>query len=232
MFKDKCALNVCPGSRAGGDNPDVIEVFWGYQPVKRIDKNNGFEILTEDGVTMLFNLLPDGHVFITLYPAKTKVMQPIEDSILLHRFHKATWLQKERNEKALWRDFMAYTECTSLIGTPSIWQRLRMFWVKYSRPVCIDGILQPIKGLQHLQKVLYFVLTVGLSGFLLVVVQQCHKEEAKDYSPLIEQTNTTIDDIQKTQSEILKETQSVNVNIDSLMKLVPQTQEKVTNTRK
>lgn len=164
VFKDRCILNVFPGSRAGGDNPDVIEIFWGYQPVKRIDKNNGFEILTEDGVTMLFNLLPDGHVFITLYPAKTKVMRPIEDSIILHRFHKATWLLKERNQKALWRDFMAYTECTSLIGTPSIWQRLRMFWVKYSRPVCIDSVQQPIRGFQHLQKIVTFVLTVGFSG--------------------------------------------------------------------
>lgn len=218
VFKDRCMLQVCPGSRAGGNNPDVVDVFWGTQPVKRIDKRNGFELLTEDGVTMLFNLLPDGHVSITLYPAKTKVMRPIEDCVLFHRFCKATWLLKERNQKALWRDFMAYTECTSLIGTPTIWQRLRMFWVKYSRPVCIDGVQQPIRGLQHLRKVVTFALTVGLSGFLLVGVQQCHKEEPIDYSPLIEKTNTTIEGVQKTQSEILKETQSVNANIDSLIK--------------
>ncbi len=218
VFKGRCMLQVCPGSRAGGNNPDVVDVFWGAQPVKRIDKRNGFELLTEDGVTMLFNLLPDGHVSITLYPAKTKVMRPIEDCVLLHRFCKATWLLKERNQKALWRDFMAYTECTSLIGTPTIWQRLRMFWVKYSRPVCIDGVQQPIRGLQHLRRVVTFALTVGLSGFLLVGVQQCHKEEPKDYSPLIEKTNTTIEGVQKTQSEILKETQSVNANIDSLIK--------------
>lgn len=218
VFKDRCILQVCPGSRAGGHYPDVVDVFWGAQIVKRIDKCNGFEALIEDGVTMFFNLLPDGHVSITLYPAKTKVMRPIEDCVLLHRFCKATWLLKERNQKALWRDFMAYTECTSLIGTPTIWQRLRMFWVKYSRPVCIDGVQQPIRGLQHLRRVVTFALTVGLSGFLLVGVQQCHKEEPKDYSPLIEKTNTTIEGVQKTQSEILKETQSVNANIDSLIK--------------
>lgn len=232
VYKDRCMLQVCPGSRAGGNNPDVVDVFWGAQPVKRIDKRNGFELLTEDGVTMLFNLLPDGHVSITLYPAKTKVMRPIEDCILLHRFCKATWLLKERNQRALWRDFMAYTECTSLIGTPSIWQRLRMFWVKYSRPVCINSVQQPIRGLQHLRKIVSFALTVGLSGFLLVAVQQCNKEEAKDYSPLIEQTNTTMEGVQNTQSEILKETQSVNASVDSLMKLVPQPQKKVPNTNK
>ena len=228
VFKDRCMLQVCPGSRAGGDNPDVVDVFWGAQPVKRIDKRNGFELLTEDGVTMLFNLLPDGHVSITLYPAKTKVMRPIEDCILLHRFCKATWLLKERNQKALWRDFMAYTECTSLIGTPSIWQRSRMFWVKYSRPVCIDGVQMPVRVLQHLRKVVTFALTVGLSGFLLVAVQQC-QEEAKDYTPLIEKNNTTMEDVQKTQCEILKEAQSVNANVDSILKQILQSQKKTTS---
>lgn len=232
VYKDRCMLQVCPGSRAGGNNPDVVDVFWGAQPVKSIDKRNGFELLTEDGVTMLFNLLPDGHVSITLYPAKTKVMRPIEDCILLHRFCKATWLLKERNQRALWRDFMAYTECTSLIGTPSIWQRLRMFWVKYSRPVCINSVQQPIRGLQLLRKVVTFALTVGLSGFLLVAVQQCNKEEAKDYSPLIEQTNTTMEGVQSTQSEILKETKSVNASIDSLIKQVHQPQKESTNSKK
>lgn len=232
VYKDRCMLQVCPGSRAGGNNPDVIEVFWGFQPVKRIGKENNFSILTEDGVTMLFNLLPDGHVTITLYPAKTEVMRPIENCILLHRFCKATWLLKEKNQRALWRDFMAYTECTSLIGTPSIWQRLRMFWVKYSRPVCIDRVQQPIRGLQHIGNIITYVITVGLSGFLLFAIQQCHKEETIDYSPLIEQTNETIEKVQKTQSEMLKETQSVNTNIDSLMKLVPQPQKKPVNSSK
>ena len=106
-----------------------------------------------------------------------------------------------------------------------------MFWVKYFSPVCIDGVQQPIRGLQLLRKVVTFALTVGLSGFLLVAVQQCHKEKAKDYSPLIEQANTTMKDVQKTQGEILKEAQSVNANIDSLKKLVPQLQEKVTNKK-
>ena len=232
LFEDRCNLQVCPGSREGGNNPDVVDVFWGYQPVKSFNKQNGFKMLTEDGVTMLFNLLPDGHVSITLYPAKTEVMRPIEDCILLHRVHKATWLLKERNQRALWRDFMAYSECTSLIGTPSICQRLRMFWVRYTCPLCIDGVQQATRGLQHLRKVVTFALTVGLSGFLLVGVQQCHKEEAKDYSPLIEQANTTMKGVQQTQSEILKEAQSVNSNIDSLLKLAPKPQEKVTSTRK
>ena len=139
---------------------------------------------------------------ITLYPAQTEAIRPLEDCILLHRFIKATWLLKEKNQKSLWRDFMAYTECTSLIGTPSIWQRLRIFWLKYSCPLCIDGVQQSIRAHMHFQKIVTFVLTVGLSGFLLLAVQQCHKEKEKDYSPLIEQTNKGIEDVQKGQDEI------------------------------
>lgn len=55
-FEDRCILQVCPGSRAGGNNPDVIEVFWGGQAVKRIDKKNGSKLLTESGVTLFFYL--------------------------------------------------------------------------------------------------------------------------------------------------------------------------------
>ena len=83
---------------------------------------------------------------------------------------------------------MAYTECTSLIGTSSI-----------------DGVQQSIRAHMHFQKIVTFVLTVGLSGFLLLAVQQCHKEKEKDYSPLIEQTNKGIEEVQKGLGEILKE---------------------------
>lgn len=233
FFKDRCILQVCPGSRAGGDNSDVVDVFWGAHPVKRIDTKNGFRLLTEDGVTMFFYLLPDGHVTITLYPAKTELMRPLEDSILLHRYIKATWLLKEKNLKSLWRDFMAYTECTSLIGTPSIWQRLRTFWLRYSRPLCVDGVQQPIRGLLYLRNIVTFALTVGLSGFLLVAAQQGQKETVKDYSLLIKQTNQCIEDVQKVQDELLREAQTLNANIDSLMKLVPLSQKKpvVTNPK-
>ena len=57
----------------------------------------------------------------------------------------------------------------------------------------------------HFQKIVTFVLTVGLSGFLLLAVQQCHKGKEKDYSPLIEQTNKGIEEVQKGLGEILKE---------------------------
>ena len=84
----------------------------------------------------------------------------------------------------------------------------------------------------HFQKIVTFVLTVGLSGFLLLAVQRCHKEKEKDYSPLIEQTNKGIEDVQKGQDEILKEIHSISANIDSLMKLVPISQKKPVVTNK
>lgn len=220
IFKDRCMLHVCPGSRAGGDNPDVVDMFWGAQPVKRVDRKHEFKLLSESGVTMLFNLLPDGHVTITLYPAQTEVMKPIETCILLHRFCKATWLLEEKNQKALWRDFMAYTECTSLIGAPSWKQRLRMAWVKYSRPVYINGVQTPIKGLHHLRQLVSFALTVGFSGCLLYCVQQCNEEEPVDYTPSIEKVCAGIEGVQEEQGNINTELQTVKVKLDSLLRLM------------
>ena len=204
----------------------MVEIFWGAHPVKRIDKKNNFKLVSEDGVTLIFYLLTDGYVTISLYPAKNEFVSPIEDCIILYRHIKASWLLKANNQKSLWRNFMAYTECTSLKGTPSIWQRLRIFWLRYSRPLYVGGVQQPIKGLQHILKIVTFALTVGLSGFLLVSIQQCQKETVEDYSPLIKQTNQYIEEVQNVQSELLKETQLINANIDSLMKLVTLPQKK------
>lgn len=225
-FKDRCNFNVCPGSRNGGNNPDVVEMFWGSHPVKSINKKDGRHFLIEEGVTLFLYLLPSGYVSITLFPAKTEIMRPLEDNILLYRYKKATWLLKEKNQQSLWRDFMAYTEYTSLIGTPSIKQLLRILWLKFSRPLYVDGIQQPVRLMQVAQKIFSFAMTVGLSGFLLVAIQQCSKEGAADYSPLIEQTNLSVEGVKQIQGELLEETRSVNAGIDSLLKLTPFPQKK------
>lgn len=78
----------------------------------------------------------------------------------------------------------------------------------------------------------YFCLDCRFEWFLLLAVQQCHKEKEKDYSPLIEQTNKGIEDVQKGQDEILKEIHSISANIDSLMKFVPISQKKPVVTNK
>jgi hypothetical protein len=215
VYQDRCILEVCPGSRVGGNNSDVVEVFWGIQPIKRLDKKNIFSTLKETGVTLLINLLPDGHVMITLYPAKTDTMKPIEDCIILHRFCKAEWLVKETNQKALWRDFMAYTECTSLIGSPSILQRLRVFWVKYSRPVYVNGVQMPIKGLDCFRNIFSFVFSVGLSGFLLYFIQQ-YNIDTKDYTPLVKQISNDIKSIQEIEDDIKRNSNFMNASVDSL----------------
>ena len=31
VYQDRCILEVCPGSRVGGNNSDVVEDFWGIQ---------------------------------------------------------------------------------------------------------------------------------------------------------------------------------------------------------
>ena len=226
FFKDRCYLQVFPGGRAGDCNSDVVEVSWGLQPVKKTEKKNGFDLHMEEGVAMFFDFLPNGRVLIRLYLAKIDNMRPFVDYIILHKSINATWLQKERNQKTLWRDFMACTECTSLVGTPSIRQKLIMLWLKYTHPICVNGIQMPIRVWQGLKRIVIYGLTVALSGCLLYIIQQYQKEEVKDYSPLIEQTNQCIEGVQEVQGELLKEIQSVNAKIDSLMKPAPLRQKK------
>lgn len=101
-------FQVCPDGCSGEDNTNAFSVCWNTYPT-----NSNACRTIEKGVTMQFDYLPDGHVFITLYPATAENNHPIEDCILLHRFCKATWLLRKRNQIALWRDFLAYRACTS-----------------------------------------------------------------------------------------------------------------------
>lgn len=159
-------LQVCPSGCSGDENTNAFSVCWNTAPT-----NINACRTIEKGVTMQFDYLPDGHVFITLYPARANDNHLIEDSILLHRFCKATWLLQKRNQKALLRDFLAYTACTSPNSTSTLFQRIRISWVRYSRPIYINGVRQQIKVIQHIKIIIKIIFFIGLCGLIIGDVQ-------------------------------------------------------------
>lgn len=53
-FQNIYVLNICPGSRAGGKNNRVVEVFWGSRPFETITQGRNWTALTEYGATLLY----------------------------------------------------------------------------------------------------------------------------------------------------------------------------------
>jgi len=170
IFENEYMLNICPGSRDGGQEKRIVEVFWGARPYEFETKGKDWKSLTETGATLFIYRNDTGHLTISLSPAKTENIKPIEDSIAIYKWLDPKKLKEDKFIKSLWNDFIAYMEFTSLDGTPTIKQKIRISYLRYFKNLVIDKKWQPTKISIFSKDVLKFLLTVGLSGFIFFFV--------------------------------------------------------------
>ncbi|MFE3872205.1 hypothetical protein ACFX5F_13330 [Flavobacterium sp. ZS1P70] len=161
-------LSVCPGSRAGGDNNRVVEVFWGSRPFETITLGNSWKALSEYGATLLFERDDSGFVIISIYPAGTENKKPIESSISLRLWIDPIRLKDKSFLKKQWNDLMAYMECTSLDGNPTLWQRLRISYLRNFKHLVIDNKWTPTKFSVSISRIRDLVVAACFSGAVLI----------------------------------------------------------------
>ena len=101
-FENEYILSICPGSRAGGNEKRIIEVFWGARPYEYITKGNTWKSLVEKGATLFFYRNDTGDISISIYPAKTEYIEPIESHIVLHEWIDPKKLNNPKFVKSLW----------------------------------------------------------------------------------------------------------------------------------
>ncbi|MFC2466153.1 MAG: hypothetical protein ACFNYM_08740 [Bacteroidota bacterium] len=169
-FEREHMLYVCPGSRNGGTDKRIVEVFLGSKVFEIETQGRYFKSLMEQGSTLFFYRNDTGHVTISLYPAYTDFRKPIEDSITLHSWLDPLKLRNKIFLKSLWQDFIAYMECTCLDGMPSWRQRIRIEYLRFTKHLVINKEWKPTRLNCFLYDIIKFVLTVGLSGFIIYFV--------------------------------------------------------------
>lgn len=192
-------LCVCPGGSAGGANERLLEIFYGQRPfdTQRFDPfdRNRLKVLVEYGAGLHYNLLDNGRVVAVLYPAKTDHFSPTEEAILVsgnidpHDLPRVYKLQFEL--------LNAYMRCTSLDGEPSKIDRLRVFLLRLTRPLLVEGKMQPTRIWTHTVSILKFSMSVGLSGFLLAVITAITVSPSPNYSSDIGQANKALSSIEQ-----------------------------------
>lgn len=167
------------GGREGGADIDQVSVFYGNKPdaeKRYVEYVDGFPTMrskttVEFGAQMDYRLLPKGHVIVLLFPAGTENMRRIEDCIIIdnvtgpHILTGPTILEKH------WRMFRAYMEYTCLDGMPTLSERIRVWWMLFTKRVIVDGKQQPIVWVEWFLTIVKFSLVVGLSGFMLELVK-------------------------------------------------------------
>ena len=170
-FDDAYILNVCPKGRNGGTNEKLCEVFYGwriYDQERTLD--NGFNVsirnLFETGATLAFSLLDDGYVLVVLHLPYTEGMKPRISKVVMD-LHLDPRKLTQRRLKIYWELFNLGMEMYSLTGDPK-WNQ-EVYWIcwVFFKQIVKDDYLQE-RGCYKLVKTLAnYVLSVGLSGFLI-----------------------------------------------------------------
>lgn len=212
-------LSVCPESRAGGNNNRVVAVFWGSRPFETITLGNSWKALTEYGATLLFERDDSGFVIISIYPAGTENKKPIESSISLKLWVDPIKLKDKSFLKEQWDELMAYMECTSLDGNPTLSQRLRISYLRNFKHLVVDNKWTPTKFSLFIREVFKWVLTVGLSGtiiYLVTIMTQPTSSQTeiqlKEVNKNLEIVSKQLDKISDSDSDI----KTISITVDSV----------------
>lgn len=199
------SLNICPKGRFGGVNEKEIEVFYGNRPIgsqTKIGQNfqSHTKLETAHGSTLSYSLTDSGHIICALYPAASENQRPIEDFILIEYIKEPNKLK--RKYKKHWNMFVSYMESTCIDGEPNLYHRLQTYYLRNFKPYSVDSRIQQRKSVGLFKEVGKYILTIGLSGFLILAftlakdkIDSAEKEsDISKQKQLIERTIKPVDE--------------------------------------
>lgn len=176
---------VTPGGAMGGHDDRLVEVFYGQRAFDAVrERKKLFDpvnkrVLAESGAALVYERGDDGMVLCTLHPAKTENMKRTEDLILLSMIRDVSSLTGTAVPARHWRYLMSYMQVTSLDGDPTLGDRFRIWRLMMTHKVVKGGVMQTPRWLVAGGQIVQFALTIGLSGFLLKLVEIWFASPAK-----------------------------------------------------
>ena len=176
-LEEHYGFRICPKGRNGGIDDRRIEIFYGNRPydkrtVLSDDMNKRTELLSESGAELSIFRDDFGFACIQLYPAESKFGKQREESILVNCHLDPKRLLKHRFQKHMMQMLNSYMVVTCLEGIPTPCDKVRVFLLRMFKPLVVEKRVQPVRIWSLINSVLKFVLTVGLSGFLLKIIDR------------------------------------------------------------
>lgn len=180
FFDAMYSLRVTPGGARGGLDRRLVEVFYGNRPIEAVTEfvtREGREprlqerLLAEHGACLFYQHMDSGIVLAGLRPAGSEGFRRREEMIPLEWIRGTHALTGPGTLERHWRAFVSYMEYTSLEGEPTLGDRLRVWWMLFVRPTVVKGEHATALCWRAGAVAARFALTVGLSGFLLAIVQ-------------------------------------------------------------
>ena len=223
---------ISPGGRISVGKKSV-EIFYGRRAVDQsqtIDENLELKVNmeSEEGASLLYERTVDGKVVCLLYPARTETKQITEEALLLDLLDDPISLRKK--VRCHWRDLVAFMHCTCVDGEPTHGQWLRTWIRRYLRDYFVkrDGRLvrRPARVKTMFRDVFKFGMTVGLSGFLIILVtwiESCGVEDRQQAQfeamrEQLSQASVRIEDVLtelQLQSQLMREQSGSSMTLPS-----------------
>lgn len=169
---------VCVGGAAGGVDKRAVEVFFGKVQIDRIEEwspadSDPFrfadKVLIEKGAKLFYQRTDYGTVLCRLYPATTDDTRFREDFIVLDHMSDPARLTSRRL-RGHWGALVSYMECTSVDGSPDWFDHLSAWCLRRTKPLAVNGVIEKRAICTMVERLSMFVITVGLSGFVLAII--------------------------------------------------------------
>lgn len=211
-FENYYSFNAWP--QRYGSHYTHIQIGWGNRAIDANHTSTGFTTKVESGAILTISRMETGYISIFLYGAKTDTHRPIEDAIVLKSCISPKKLLKSSFKQELWNNLLAYMECTSLDGNPNKRQSIRVFKLRLLKSMVVDGKNMSSQFSRGLQKTIFYVLNIGLSGCLLFGIQR-----ACDSSSNLDNITNRIDNLRYDIHENTKTLQNACKRDTSLIKI-------------
>jgi len=210
---------ICPGGDKGEEDSRIIDVFWGNRPFGKIKRNRGngrsTAFLAENGAKLNYQLLDSGNVLVSLAPAKTKHLGPIEEFIFVSVIKNPKKLLKINYIRRHWVFIKAYMNITAFEGNKNIKDKLVTFYLRnFKYTICGGRQIEP-KIWTALKNLLKFIFTVGLSGFLILTImsiKECNNKNDNNSIEIIESINR----VNSNQADILFKIGDINNKLNDI----------------
>lgn len=214
---------VSPGGRILQYDDKLVEVFYGKRPIgikKELGDNLEIKEKAEiaGGVTLQYVRTDDAHVACYLYPAKSENQRPIEDLVILDYIKNPNSLNAKA--KSHFKLFVAYMDSTCIDGELSLIQRLRVFYLKNFKKYIVNGVIQEQKAKKYLSDLSKYVLTIGFSGFMILLIT-FHMDNIKNKDEKVarETVSREMESLKQTAEEIYGTLKSLDSGIKRLGEL-------------
>lgn len=187
-------FQVAPKGRNGGIDDRTVEVFYGQRPFEGVKElvvqEDGLPSLrqrhlVERGASLRYRRGDNGAVIVTLAPAITEDFAQQESAIVLEfmtdpsPLRAPPWLVVPPRIEKHWRCLMSYLQCTSIDGDPTIGDRMRLGWLRWTKPLIVEEKLTTPRWRTFAMQIIAWVLTVGLSGTVLFGLQWLFRDALK-----------------------------------------------------